>query len=359
MKRFNAAKALKNEEAFYRPVEKAILYILTELIYKPLFDIVKEEITAEWVDLELPKVIKARQDEIKDGLKAEIKRNKEDYSYLYHNAKMKDAMQDPVVKSILRGKVQYVRDHFEGKFSAEFSREIKKMGGVWDWRRQHWKIPVSKLSPQVSLAIGTASDKISRLKSRISNHLNEVSNIISQDPKFTFNKAFEQTVKGLNKKFEEGIEGIVIAPEFTPEMVKNITEQYSDNMNLYIKGWTEKSIKRLRGRVLVNTFEGNRAEHLVRELEHDYNISFNKAKFLARQETSLLMSQFREERYKSCGITKYRWITAGDERVRPYHKRLNGKIFTWDNPPVVDEMGNRAAPGQPYGCRCLASPILE
>lgn len=359
MKRFNAAKALKNEETLYKPVEKAILFVFTELIYKPIFEIVKEEITDDWVELELPKVIKARKDEIKDGLKAEIKRNKEDYSYLYHNAKMKEAAQNPLVKAILKGQVQYVADHFEGTFSGAISREIKSLGGVFDWRRKKWRLPVSKLPPQVSLAIGTASGKINRLKSRISAHLDEVNTLIAQDPKFTFERAFEQTVKGLNKKFEEGIEGIVVAPEFTPEMLKNIAEQYSDNMNLYVKGWTEKSIQRLRDRVLINTFEGNRAEHLVRELEHDFQISFNKAKFLARQETSLLMSQFREERYKSCGVTKYRWITAGDERVRAYHRRLNGKIFTWDNPPVVDELGHRAAPGQSYNCRCLASPVLE
>ena len=359
MKKFNVAKALQNDETFYNPLQKAILYVFTEIIYRPLFDIVKEEITVEWLGKELPKVLKERREQKADNLRAEIKRNKEEYAYLYHNAKMKEASQNPLIKAILSGRVQYIGGHFEGTFTSAISKEIRALGGIWDWKRKKWRLDSAKLPPQVSLAIGTASGKVNRVKARIADHLSQVSDMFQNDPQFTFEQAFAEALKQMESKFEEGIEGIIVAPEFTPEMLKNLADKYSHNMNLYVKGWTEKSIERLRDRVLINTFEGNRASNMVHELMHDYQISFNKAKFLARQETSLLMSQFREERYKSCGVTKYRWITAGDERVRPYHRRLNGKIFTWDNPPVVDEMGHRAHPGQWYRCRCLAAPVIE
>lgn len=359
MKRFNAAKALQVDETLYTPLQRAILFVFSEIIYRPLFEIVKEELTDEWVDLELKKVLKERKEQKADDLRAEIKRNKEEYSYLYHNAKMKEASQNPLVKAILSGRVQYIGGCFEGSFNAGISKEIKALGGVWDWKRKKWRLESSKLSPQVSLAIGTASGKMGKVKERISHHLNEVSNMFQNDPHFTFEKAFEQAVTELEKKFREGIEGIVVPPEFTPEMLRTLVEEYSDNMNLYIKGWTEESIRRLRDRILINTFEGNRSSNLVKNLEHDFQISYNKAKFLARQETSLLMSKYREERYKSCGVQKYMWSTSGDSRVRPYHKRLNGKIFTWDDPPVVDDMGNKKHPGQDYQCRCIAIPIID
>lgn len=359
MKRFNAAKALQSDDKLAEPLQKALLYIFNEIIYKPIFDIVKEEITSDWIGLELPKILKERKEQQSDSLKAEIKRNKEVYSYLYHNAKMKEASQDPLVKAILSGRIQYVGEYFQGAFNSQISKEIKKAGGVWDFRRKQWRLERSKMPPQVSLAIGTASGKIKRVKERISEHLTEVGNMFQQEPEFTLQETFKKTIEELGVRFMDGVEGIIVPPEFTPEMIQSLADNYSHNMNLYIKKWAEESIVRLRDRVIVNTFEGNRAETLVKTLEHDFQISYNKAKFLARQETSLLMSQYREERYKSCGVQKYKWVTSGDERVRPYHKRLNGKIFTWDNPPVVDEYGHRKHAGQDYSCRCIAVPIIE
>ncbi len=359
MKRFNVAKALKNEEKMYKPLEKAVLYVFAELIYKPIFDIVREEIGAEWLELEAPKVLKERKTQKEDDLSEEIERNKEVYSYLYKNDKPSNAGQNPLLRAILEGRVQYVKDHFEGVFSASISRGIKSMGGVWDPRTKHWRVPRAKLTPQVSIAIGTASGKVAKVKERIVGHLDKLGTLMQKDPQFAFEAAYKVAIKELGERFEQGSKGIIVTPEFTPEMIKNLAEKYSYNMNLYIKKWTAESIVRLRDRVMINTFEGKRAENLVKGIEHDFLVSESKAKFLARQETSLLMSQYREERYKSGGVQKYRWLTSGDSRVRGYHKRLNGKIFTWDNPPVVDATGRRAHPGQDFNCRCICVPIVD
>jgi len=108
-----------------------------------------------------------------------------------------------------------------------------------------------------------------------------------------------------------------------------------------------------------NTMSGQRANNIVKLIQANYNTSLNKAKFLARQETSLLMSSMREQRYKDAGITRYKWSTSHDERVRPLHKRVNGQVFSWDNPPIVGELGEALNPGEDYNCRCVAIPIIE
>lgn len=358
-KKFNVARAIQNKENISKPLERAIIYVFAELIYKPIFDIISEEISAEWLEKELPKVIKERRTQKRDDLNEEIKRNREVYSYLYKNAKEDKLAQNALIRAILRGRVQYTGEHFEGVFNLAISKAIREMGGTWDQRTKKWRIKRSQLTPQVSMAIGTASGLVQRTKERIGKHLDQLQELMEQNPNFTFDKAFGYSLQAFEDQFEEGIKGITVAPEFTQEMLKELAEKYSNNMNLYIKGWTEESIRRLRDRVLINTFQGKRSENLVKNIEHDFAVSATKAKFLAKQETSLLMSQFREERYKSVGVEKYRWITAGDSRVRGYHKRLNGKIFTWDNPPVVDASGHRAHPGQDFGCRCVSVPIIE
>ncbi|MDR1706162.1 MAG: hypothetical protein LBS19_15970 [Clostridiales bacterium] len=39
---------------------------------------------------------------------------------------------------------------------------------------------------------------------------------------------------------------------------------------------------------------------------------------------------------------------------------LNGKKFSWSDPPVVDgRSGRRCHPGQDYQCRCAALPVFN
>jgi SPP1 gp7 family putative phage head morphogenesis protein len=50
------------------------------------------------------------------------------------------------------------------------------------------------------------------------------------------------------------------------------------------------------------------------------------------------------------GVEKCRWSTSLDERVRPSHRVLEGKIFSYDNlPPEYND----------YNCRCVLIPIIE
>ena len=45
---------------------------------------------------------------------------------------------------------------------------------------------------------------------------------------------------------------------------------------------------------------------------------------------------------------KYIWVTVGDDKVRPEHEVLDGKIRTWYDTPH---------PGEEYGCRCRAESV--
>ena len=111
--------------------------------------------------------------------------------------------------------------------------------------------------------------------------------------------------------------------------------------------------------------EGTRAEAIKGILEKEEGISKRKAKFLAHQESSLLMSKFREERYKGIGITKYIWRTVkaptGFKKgnVRPLHAKLDGTIQEWSNPPIAGVNGDKKNPGESYGCRCISIPLLK
>jgi SPP1 gp7 family putative phage head morphogenesis protein len=164
----------------------------------------------------------------------------------------------------------------------------------------------------------------------------------------------------MNTDFEDVVKSVAIPPKLTSQAKEAISKSWANNLDLYIKGWADEAILKLRGKVMDNTMRGQRSANMIKSIVEEYGVSQRKAKFLARQETSLLMSKFQEERYKDVGITKYRWSGSMDKRERHDHKLLEGKIISWDSPPITNrETGARNHAGQDFGCRCVAIPIVE
>ena len=82
-------------------------------------------------------------------------------------------------------------------------------------------------------------------------------------------------------------------------------------------------------------------------------LSLNRSRLIARDQIGTLNGQITKQRQTSAGITKYRWSTSKDERVRPDHQVREGKIFDWNKPPFDGH------PGMPISCRCVAIPIID
>lgn len=103
---------------------------------------------------------------------------------------------------------------------------------------------------------------------------------------------------------------------------------------------------------------GTRADEVAKEILRSGHVSKSRAMLIARTEigrTAAALTQARAQFIESPG---YVWRTVGDPDVRPLHKKLNGKIFKWDDPPIAGEKGERAHPGAIYNCRCWPEPIL-
>ena len=74
---------------------------------------------------------------------------------------------------------------------------------------------------------------------------------------------------------------------------------------------------------------------------------------LTRDQTSKAIGRFTQARHAQAGIERYQWVTAGDARVRPSHRRKDGLIFAWVSPPP-----DTGHPGEDIQCRCYPSPII-
>jgi SPP1 gp7 family putative phage head morphogenesis protein len=95
-----------------------------------------------------------------------------------------------------------------------------------------------------------------------------------------------------------------------------------------------------------------------------------QAELWARDQTLKAHAQVARAKHESVGIREYIWRTSEDERVRgrpggkwansrSNHWVLNGRLYRYDQPPIVDEYtGRQCNPGEDYECRCTAEPVL-
>lgn len=116
--------------------------------------------------------------------------------------------------------------------------------------------------------------------------------------------------------------------------------------------------KRVHERVLKAQETGERADVLARDLKNTGQVTKSRAMLIARTETARAASGLTEARARHVGATHYVWRSAEDMDVRKRHKKLNGRVFSWDDPPVAGENGERAHAGAIYNCRCYPEPII-
>jgi len=264
-----------------------------------------------------------------------------------------------LLDAISSGRIYFDNGKFYGKFDSVISKELRKIGAVWS--KDHYAIPQAKLPIDVRNAISYSHSKFQSIGKSIDDKLSKLlPEKIAE--KLKISNLFDSTLWKVEEDIQDSVKGITVAPKLSEKTARVISEEYEKNMQLYITDFTKKEIVELRKAVQENFFNGYRLENMVKDIQLRYEVSANKAKFLARQETMLLMSKFKESRYKDAGVNKYIWTCVNgspNHPVRPMHKALNGKIFSWDNPPVTNEKGERNNPSQDFNCRCFARPVVE
>lgn len=103
---------------------------------------------------------------------------------------------------------------------------------------------------------------------------------------------------------------------------------------------------------------GARAKEAAAEILKTGKVTTARAMLIARTETTRTATAMTEARARYIGSEGYIWRTAGDGAVRETHRKLNGRFFKWDDPPVAGESGERSHPGAIYNCRCYAEPVI-
>lgn len=123
-----------------------------------------------------------------------------------------------------------------------------------------------------------------------------------------------------------------------------------------IKGLAQTTVQRVQQTVTRSVLSGQPVRELKKQLAADFAFSDRRAALIARDQTAKLTSDLNRIRHKQAGIEHYTWRTSQDERVRPLHRRLNGRVYRYDEPTDAEQ---GLHPGQPINCRCVAIAIVE
>jgi SPP1 gp7 family putative phage head morphogenesis protein len=301
----------KLKDEYYLDIEREIMLYFERTYYKPIFELMQMEI---------------------------------------YNSK------DVLLDAIRTGKLLYKDGEFIGKTNMAMSRELSKFA-KYDKKSGKWK---GQPPINLKVAIIDANAKSDKLHKDIDTKLAKLADQLD-NPQLGF-IGIDNAAEGIDQQVKDDLGKLGIDVNLNPETKKRLVKDYVKNQNMNIQNWQGEQIERLRKAVMDNmTGEGSMSRmNLIDRIKLEFEVSHNKARFLARQETSIFMSRLGIDRAKDSGVKKYKWSTSHDIDVRDSHRALQGKVVDFNNPPVVDEKTQRRAhAGEDYNCRCAKIWVLD
>ena len=266
-----------------------------------------------------------------------------------------------IIKAIKSGKIRYGNNIFTGSFNDTTAKEFKKLGIKFNKRIKGYTKEMNNLPVNIQVAIAQREDSYKQMARQLVATVDKINlNIDEATKNINFDDTLEKVYSDINKQFKKTVtDKIGLSINFTADQIRILSQEYTNNLKLYITEFTQKETLILRQKAEDIVLSGTRAKDFTKIIEERFAVSTKKAKFLAKQEISLLTSKFKQVKYENVGVSKYKW-SISNVRTRPDHKALNGKVFSFDDPPISNtSTGARNNPGEDFGCNCQAIPIIE
>ena len=147
--------------------------------------------------------------------------------------------------------------------------------------------------------------------------------------------------------------GQSISKELTESDISVRYDELMEEQVTLIKSLPLEASEKVHQMVKKGIAEGARPEKIIDDVQRLGEITRNRAKLIARTETSRAQAMLTQARAEAMGSPGYYWKTMGDSAVRSDHEDFDGQFIRWDDPPVADQRtGAKAHAGCIYNCRC-------
>lgn len=150
-----------------------------------------------------------------------------------------------------------------------------------------------------------------------------------------------------------------VAREIRSAPIAPVMAQMKAEQVALIRSLPTEAAERVNRLVVEGLAKGTRTDALAKQIYETGSVTRSRANLIAQTETSRAATTLQMARAQHAGSTHFYWRTVGDSDVRPGHRKLNGKIFAWADPPVCDAPDLKALPGCIFNCRCFAEPIIN
>lgn len=314
-------KDIKNKKIYENIIFKQLFSYLDEGIFKPLFEIMN-----------------------------------------YNPAKAQNDY-NPITEALKSGSVIYTDEGFKAKykFTNTQAKEFERWGAKYNKWTKTYQIPYNNIPNNVLVALSENQIKQQAQITAVQNFIKELNaNLPYMIDTMLFDTQVETILDDAGNTLKQNTKKLnVIVPELDEAQKQAIARDYTNNMRFWIKEWaSEHLIPEMRQRVQEAVLAGYRADYVQKMLEKEFGIAKRKAKFLARNETAIMLAEYRKTEYQKMGINHFIWSTTMDGRERELHEKLDGTTWSFNNPPVIDEKGTRGLPGETYNCRCHIIPYI-
>lgn len=153
-----------------------------------------------------------------------------------------------------------------------------------------------------------------------------------------------------------------LKPIMSPQIEEVMKASTLEAANL-IKTLPQEYLADVQGQVMRSITKGQGLQDLVPYLNDKYKQNIRKARTVARDQTHKAYTNLQRARMEKLGIKKFEWIHSGaGKEPRKLHQELNGKIFSFDDPPYIGDMYGQQVhgmPGELPNCRCTLRPVIE
>lgn len=162
--------------------------------------------------------------------------------------------------------------------------------------------------------------------------------------------------------------GLTLKTNFlTGDLKEMLKASVNENVSL-IESIADEYLSRVQKMVMRSITTGNGLATIVPALKKFDGMSERKAKDIAYDQTRKIYNTFNKSRMEKIGIKKFEWIhSAGGLQPRQSHIAMSGKIFSFDDLPVINkeqvdkgyEAPEKGIPGQAINCRCTMTPVMD
>lgn len=131
------------------------------------------------------------------------------------------------------------------------------------------------------------------------------------------------------------------------ELLESTKKGFEDNMLLFSKAKARQQLSELRtiGEILKGDALGEYAQQRNSLYAGYWQITEEQ------NANSVILETAKWESFIADGVTAVQYVSQKDERTRPEHRKLNGKVFAIDD-PLLDKV----FPPNGFGCRCDVIP---